>query len=87
MVDDTKASEERNVDRHVVLGDRVHGGRDKGSLQGDALRDWSIEGNLGRGEACGRVRMLRLHGQSAKKKFLAGRVGLGWQNYEANAPM
>lgn len=59
MVDDTETSEEGNVDRHVVLGDRVHGGRDKRSLQGDALRDWGIKGNFGRGEACGPVRMLR----------------------------
>lgn len=43
MVNDTKTTLQSHVDSHLVLGDGVHGGRDEGSLESDALGDRSIE--------------------------------------------
>lgn len=43
MVDDTETAEERHVDGHVVLGDRVHGRGQQGGLEGDALGDGRVE--------------------------------------------
>lgn len=43
MVDDTETTLEGHVDGHLVLGDSVHGGGDKGSLEGDALGDGRVE--------------------------------------------
>jgi hypothetical protein len=51
VVNHTKATEQGNVDSHVVFGDRVHGRRDKGCLESDALRDGSIEVDVDGGEA------------------------------------
>lgn len=54
VVDNTKTTEESHVDGHVVLGDGVHGGGEKRSLQGDALGDGRVKGDLVGGEACNR---------------------------------
>lgn len=43
MVNDTKTTLQSHVDSHLVLGDGVHGGRNEGSLESDALGDRSIE--------------------------------------------
>lgn len=51
VVDDAEAALESHVDGHLVLGDGVHGGRDEGRLEGDALRDGRVERDLGGGEA------------------------------------
>jgi hypothetical protein len=40
-----------------VLGNCVHGRGDKGRLEGDALRDWGVEGDIGGREAYSEVRM------------------------------
>jgi hypothetical protein len=51
VVDHTKTTEQGNVDSHVVLSDCVHGRRDERSLEGDALCDRGIEGDIGGREA------------------------------------
>jgi hypothetical protein len=51
VVNHTQTTKEGNVNGHVVLGDCVHGRRDKGSLERDALRDGGVEGDFGGGEA------------------------------------
>ena len=43
VVYDTKAAEKRHMDCHILLGDGVHGRRDKRRLQGDSLCDGGIE--------------------------------------------
>ena len=57
MVDDTQSTKKGNVDGHVVLSDRVHGRRDEGSLEGDALGDGGVEGDIDSGKAYRQVRM------------------------------
>jgi hypothetical protein len=51
VVNDTKTTQQCNVNRHVVLGDCVHGRRDEGCLYGNALRDRGIEVDIYGGEA------------------------------------
>ena len=51
VVDNTQTTEESHVDGHVMLGDGVHGGRQKGGLQGDALGNWSVQADVGGREA------------------------------------
>jgi hypothetical protein len=51
VVNDTQTAEKSNVDGHVVLGDSVHGRRDEGRLERDALRDRGIKGDFGGREA------------------------------------
>lgn len=51
MVNDTQTALESHVDGHLVLSDRVHGGRDEGSLEGDALGDGGIKRHRGGGKA------------------------------------
>jgi hypothetical protein len=51
VVDHTKTTQQRNMYRHVVFGDRVHGRGHKGSLEGDALRDRGIKIDINGGEA------------------------------------
>jgi hypothetical protein len=51
VVDNTETTEEGHVDGHVVLGDGVHGGGEEGSLEGDALSDGRVKGDLVGGEA------------------------------------
>jgi len=53
VVDHTEASKKRDVNGHVVLGNSVHGRGDEGCLEGDALRDWGVEGDFGGREAYG----------------------------------
>lgn len=43
VVNDTQTALESHVDGHLVLSDRVHGGRDEGGLEGDALGDGGIK--------------------------------------------
>lgn len=43
VVNDTKTTLESHVDGHLVLSDGIHGGREEGGLEGDALGDGSIE--------------------------------------------
>ena len=52
VVDHTKTTKKGDVNSHVVLGDCVHGRRDKRRLQGDTLRDRGIEDDIGGGKAC-----------------------------------
>lgn len=52
VVNNTQTTEQSHVDSHVVLGDSVHGGGQKGSLQGDTLGNRGIQGDIGSGEAC-----------------------------------
>ena len=51
VVNNTKTTEESHVDGHVVLGDGVHGRGEKGGLEGDALGDGRVKGDLVGGEA------------------------------------
>jgi len=51
VVNNTETTEESHVDGHVVLGDSVHGRREEGSLEGDALGDGRVKGDLVGGEA------------------------------------
>jgi len=51
VVDHTKPTEKRNVNSHVVFGDGVHGRGDKWRLEGDALRDRGVEGDIDGREA------------------------------------
>jgi hypothetical protein len=51
VVDHTESTQQRNVNRHVVFGDCVHGRGDKGRLDGNALRDWGIEVDINGGKA------------------------------------
>ena len=51
VVDNTQTTEESHVDGHVMLGDGVHGGGQKGGLQGDALGNWSVQADIGGREA------------------------------------
>lgn len=51
VVDDTEATLKSHVNGHLVLSHSVHGRRDKGSLEGDALGDVGVEHDLGGGEA------------------------------------
>lgn len=52
VVDDTETTEQGHVDGHVVLGDGVHGRRQKGSLQRDTLGNRGIKRHIGGREAC-----------------------------------
>jgi hypothetical protein len=51
VVDHTKTAQESNVDSHVMFGDGVHGRRDEGGLEGDALRDRGVKVDIDGGEA------------------------------------
>ena len=51
VVNHTKASEESNMNGHVVFSDSVHGRGDEWGLEGNALRDRGIEGDIGGREA------------------------------------
>lgn len=46
VMDDTDTTLESHVDGHLVLSDSVHGRRDKGSLECDALGDGRVEDDL-----------------------------------------
>lgn len=52
MVNDTQATEQSHVNGHVVLSNGVHGGGQKGGLQGDTLGNRGVKRDIGSGEAC-----------------------------------
>ena len=51
VVNHTQATEQGNVDSHIVFGDCVHGRGNEGRLEGDALRDGSVKVDIDGGEA------------------------------------
>lgn len=52
VVNDTQATKQSHVNSHVVLGDGIHGRREKGRLQRDTLGDGGIQADIGGREAC-----------------------------------
>lgn len=52
MVNNTQATQEGHVDRHVVFSYGIHGRRQKGSLQGDTLGDGGVKSDIRGREAC-----------------------------------
>ena len=42
VVDNTQTSQQSHVDGHVVLGNGIHGGREKGGLEGETPGDLGI---------------------------------------------
>jgi hypothetical protein len=53
VVNNTETTKQGDVNGHVVFGDCVHGRGDKWRLEGYALCDGSVEGNIDGREACG----------------------------------
>jgi hypothetical protein len=51
MVDDSEPAQECHVDSHGMLGDSVHGGRNKGRLERDTLRNRRLNSDGGGREA------------------------------------
>ena len=51
VVDYAQATQESNVNGHVMFRHSVHRRGDKGGLEGDALGDRGVEGDFGGGEA------------------------------------
>lgn len=51
VVNDTQATQQSHVDGHVVLGDSVHRGREKGDLQRHTLGHGGIKRNIRSSEA------------------------------------
>lgn len=52
VVDDTETAQECHVNGHVVLGDSIHRGGEKRRLQGDALRNRGVQGDIRGRETC-----------------------------------
>ncbi len=51
VVDDTQTTLQSDGNSHFVLSDGIHGGGDKWCLEGNALGDWRLQRDFGRGEA------------------------------------
>ena len=51
MMDTTEATKKCHVDGHVCLRDGVHGRRDEGQLEGDALCNFGVQGHIAGGKA------------------------------------
>jgi hypothetical protein len=52
VVNHTETSKQSDVYGHVVFGNSVHGRGDEWCLEGNALRNWGIKGDIDGGEAC-----------------------------------
>ena len=73
VVNNTKTTKQGNVNSHVVLGNCVHGRRDEGGLEGNALRNRGVKVDIDGGEAYSQVRMLNgKHHMRLDREFAHG---------------